>query len=426
MRFDLGLLLGVLFEFLPIYFLFTANLPLRKSVAIKNVYSIIGYVLILFVGGFGNIISSIAAFLVINFIFIYRCFKINILNALFQCVILDVVSVMSEYIIVWFMNVNITLTDSIKITPYQSIILTLMSKIIFLLGVILLKKLTTKGEQYETQNIPIIIALPILSLFLLIFITESKLSYTEFICMGVFILMTNVLFFKINDMFCKTKSELCSMRADYEGSKAALEKMKVDDKSYQQMRILKHDFKEYINTLEALNARGNTAQNFSNELKKLYSNFLDDNYSDNEVFNVFINQKLRECINKNIDLSIDPIRSSLKFIADVDVVTIFSNLMNNAIEASEDSEAKKIFLDIGKINNVFTIIKTENSSKIPPETDENGLVTTKEDKQNHGFGIKSILYTVEKYHGLHEWFYDKKIKYFRTVVVMNSSRKPGN
>ena len=84
MRFDLGLLLGVLFEFLPVYFLFTANLPLRKSVAIKNVYSIIGYVLILFVGGFGNIISSIAAFLVINFIFIYRCFKINILNSLFQ------------------------------------------------------------------------------------------------------------------------------------------------------------------------------------------------------------------------------------------------------------------------------------------------------------------------------------------------------
>ena len=421
MRFDLGLLLGVLFEFIPTYFLFTTSFPLRKSSSVRNTYALVGYLIILFVAGIGNIIGSITAFLVINLLFLYRCFEVNFANAFLQCTILDIWSVLSEYAVLWLMNINLTLTESVVITPQQSLTLTVTSKILFLLGVFVLKKFITNGKQYLTQSIPIMIILPILSLIFLILITDSKLDYGIFIFSSIFIFIVNITIFSLNDLFCKSKHELDTLRAESEENTPTHKQLELIDRNCREMRMLKHDFKEYINTLEALSKTGtNAVQNVSNELKKLYAEHISDDYTDNEVLNILINEKVRECIKKKIMLCINPFRSSMKFLGDIDAITIFSNLLNNSIEACEDAQKKNIYLSVGNVNTVFTVIKTENTCAVaPPVSDDGTLLTSKEDKQNHGFGVKSIISTVLKYQGKYEWFYDEKSEFFKTIVVVN-------
>ena len=62
----------------------------------------------------------------------------------------------------------------------------------------------------------------------------------------------------------------------------------------------------------------------------------------------------------------------------------------------------------------FLLIRFENYFEQDLQIDRGNLVSTKSDKDFHGYGIKSIRYTVEKYHGAvnikadNNWF-DMKI-----------------
>ena len=82
-----------------------------------------------------------------------------------------------------------------------------------------------------------------------------------------------------------------------------------------------------------------------------------------------------------------------------DLAVILGNLLDNAIEAVTYVEERKIHIRakytkgrlIGEISNSYdgTLLKT-------PE----GILSLKEDKENHGMGIKSVEMTLKKYDGV--------------------------
>jgi hypothetical protein len=114
----------------------------------------------------------------------------------------------------------------------------------------------------------------------------------------------------------------------------------------------------------------------------------------------------------------------LDFMEVMDICTIFGNALDNAIEAViklHDPEKRLIRLALYAQNN-FVMIRFENyyegEIKIEeglPQGSKPGLLaglpeTTKGDTGYHGFGLKSIRHTVEKYHGTitihteNDWF----------------------
>ena len=79
---------------------------------------------------------------------------------------------------------------------------------------------------------------------------------------------------------------------------------------------------------------------------------------------------------------------------------MFGNILDNAIEANRklNNEARVIHLSIKKVHN-FIVIQEYNGYDGNIVT-ENGIIkSTKNDKTWHGYGLKSIQYIVEKYHG---------------------------
>jgi len=88
-----------------------------------------------------------------------------------------------------------------------------------------------------------------------------------------------------------------------------------------------------------------------------------------------------------------------------DICTIFGNALDNALEAVamiEDPEQRLIHLTVKK-NKQFVLINVMNYcgdvEDVADMTEGGHLKTSKYDKENHGYGIKSIRYTVEKYGG---------------------------
>lgn len=90
----------------------------------------------------------------------------------------------------------------------------------------------------------------------------------------------------------------------------------------------------------------------------------------------------------------------IDFMHPADIYTLMGNAMDNAIERvlQEKEEERSISLHIKKHRDMF-LIRLENRCSIVPEFQDGLPVTGKKDKRYHGFGVKSIRYIAEKYHG---------------------------
>ena len=85
----------------------------------------------------------------------------------------------------------------------------------------------------------------------------------------------------------------------------------------------------------------------------------------------------------------------------MDICSIFGNALDNAIEYEKqipDKEKRLIHVTAFSQKN-FLITRFENYCEDSLAFDENLPVTTKGDARFHGYGLKSIRYTVRKYGG---------------------------
>jgi len=101
----------------------------------------------------------------------------------------------------------------------------------------------------------------------------------------------------------------------------------------------------------------------------------------------------------------------------VDLCTILTNLLDNAIEACEklpETSAKKLSVTIRRINR-FIMIQIANSCLEEPVMTKGNFVTSKADRRHHGWGMKNIKSAVEKYYGTMEYEYSGNMY---TVSVM--------
>ena len=92
------------------------------------------------------------------------------------------------------------------------------------------------------------------------------------------------------------------------------------------------------------------------------------------------------------------------FITDFDLCTMFSNLLSNAVEACAKVQGRnrQIRLEIRDMQDIL-IIELENSVDEPVDIPVIGEMTTKKDKENHGYGVRNIQETVRKYGGKMEF-----------------------
>ena len=130
-----------------------------------------------------------------------------------------------------------------------------------------------------------------------------------------------------------------------------------------------------------------------------------------EAVDYILSQKEKWASEKGIDMSIHAEYPKNCRIDPVDLCTILTNLLDNAIEACERCSPeieRKIKLTIRRIHQ-FIIIKIENSSSTTPTIRNEKMMTTKINKSMHGWGIQNVKSAVEKYHGVMEYDYKNKI-----------------
>jgi sensor histidine kinase regulating citrate/malate metabolism len=112
--------------------------------------------------------------------------------------------------------------------------------------------------------------------------------------------------------------------------------------------------------------------------------------------------------------------AKLDFIEAGDLYCLFGNLTDNALEAVAKiaNKEKRIINIIVKMVDNMLIIQEENYYDGNINFDDDGLpITSKEDKDYHGFGIQSIKLLVEKYHGVLTTFVNDDV--FHLNILFN-------
>ncbi len=193
------------------------------------------------------------------------------------------------------------------------------------------------------------------------------------------------------------------------------------DQQNQQLMAYAHDAKNHLSAIQSLNtdpAIERYIVALSDQLKTYTSNC----HSGNMMLDVMINKYVLECERRDIRFDYYVRFCNLKTVEDIDLVAILGNLMDNALTAAEQSEKRFVSLET-TTRNGYSVVVISNSCDTAPETREGHLVTAKEDKRLHGYGLKSVCKTLRKYHGDYSWEYNELENTFIVTVMIGSSQQ---
>lgn len=161
-----------------------------------------------------------------------------------------------------------------------------------------------------------------------------------------------------------------------------------------------HDLKHQIAALRAECDSGQKSA-FLDRMEADIKSYEAQNKTGNRVLDTVITGKSLYCQNHDINFTCVADGGALDFLEVMDLCTLFGNALDNAIEAVErvrDGERRLIHLSVARQKG-FLRVRVENYYEGELCYEGELPVTTKVDKRYHGYGLKSIRHTAEKYGG---------------------------
>lgn len=141
--------------------------------------------------------------------------------------------------------------------------------------------------------------------------------------------------------------------------------------------------------------------------------------AENEILATILTVKNMICKNKDIDFVCE-IDCEKIYIEDMDLNTVVANLLDNAIEASEKCQKgqRNISFKIVDVKQ-FIVMECRNTCKEKSAEKKHIFQTTKENKEEHGYGMENIRETAEKYSGRTEFSCEGGV--FCAKIMMENS-----
>ena len=161
-----------------------------------------------------------------------------------------------------------------------------------------------------------------------------------------------------------------------------------------------HDIKHLIAVLRA-EPDAQVRERWLNAMEADIRAYEIQNKTGNRVLDTVLTGKSLYCQNQGIELLVVADGKLLSFMDVADICTVFGNALDNAIECELKipDPSKRIIRLVLSAQKQFLLLKVENYCPFHTDFRDGLPATTKEDPSNHGFGLKSIRHTAQKYGG---------------------------
>ena len=183
----------------------------------------------------------------------------------------------------------------------------------------------------------------------------------------------------------------------------------------QLMEMQRKQFEQQKNNVENINLKfhdlrhqlrdaqnsGKLDKNVKEDIMKTISAYNTKVETGNNALDIILTEKSLQCERKNVQFTCAVDGHKLAFMKDMEIYSVFGNAVENAmeyLETIENVENRFIFLSLKEKESFFSIVIEnyfEGELQIIGDLPE----TSKQNKNLHGFGMKSIKQVVERHNG---------------------------
>ena len=166
------------------------------------------------------------------------------------------------------------------------------------------------------------------------------------------------------------------------------------------VRRFKHDLVNHIGVLRELMNEKKTeeAKEYIDTIWDIQDEFDLKIYTGDSFLDIIMNYYSYLADKENIEFVVSGKLTGEMHLEMFDLTTLMGNILQNAIEATRKAAIPKIRVELIEHKKEFFIVVSNSVDEII-DTQKGFSMTSKKDKDNHGFGLKNIVAAVEKYHG---------------------------
>ena len=220
------------------------------------------------------------------------------------------------------------------------------------------------------------------------------------------------------------KQELDAINAilqrQYEQYRQSRENIDIINRKY-------HDLKHQLSIIR-LEPDDRKREEYLSQLESGLQSCEADMRTGNSTLDTILAGKQLYCRQHQITMTVVADGARLAFMDVMGLCSIFGNALDNAIESVEKLEDvnRRLTRVAVFVQDNFLMIRVENYFETPVKLNNGEFATTKADKLYHGYGIKSIRYTAEKYGGSVSITTEDRWFHLRVLIPICSSHQPSD
>lgn len=360
---------------------------------------------------------------ILCFLGISLCYKGNYKN--------KIIASFYIYIVLFVVEILVTaLTFTPFMSPfeeygYSNVLGLFLDKVLQFFAVLILRNVFIKKDESDDDVLPLKISLsslliPISTIIIeIIVVGTPNISQNKVVLSVIVLFMINfitfVLYNSLLEMYRdKIKNVVTTQEREYYYKQCLIMQKAVED-----TQAFRHDYNNHMSILNEFISKGEilSAEKYISNLREEHQKYTSIYSSTGNIpIDSILNYKLNSLPDKNIDINLEinvPTELSVEI---MDISTILTNLLDNATSAlNKIDKNKKMNIKIMYIKGML-IISIANSYNGTVLYENGEIVTTKENKRNHGKGLSNIRKAAEKYNGLLKLSHNEKI--FTSEVLL--------
>ncbi len=257
-----------------------------------------------------------------------------------------------------------------------------------------------KEIAFDRKQILLLLVSPAMSVIVLSVLMLGELPKMFAILISGCMLIINISVFYLYHILIENYIHLRDNDIYKQQTYAYQNQLEVIMESQNRVRSLRHDMKNHILALQVLVQRKEIEETnkYLDSMKNFMTNPEEYVKTGNDTVDSLLNYKIQKA---NEALNVVETKISIPeqlHLRSFDLNVLLGNLLDNAIDASMQTEDKKLKVTI-KLDKGILFLNICNSCQKIAGGKSDFLETTKEDKVNHGIGLKNVRRIVEKYHG---------------------------
>lgn len=269
-----------------------------------------------------------------------------------------------------------------------------------------------KKRDYENLNDRIflsLLVLPLSTIFLMVGIFYSDIHIVEakrvVLMVGVSLLLfSNAFMFYLFDKMVDHAENAAKLENLYIKSKLENQHLQHIEKVDREYRDFMHDVKKYLRAAAELVATGSNSKALEvfSELDIKITESRHTSYCGNKILDAILTERKFKADELGIEYRVDVQQEvPVDFMANMDLISIVGNLIDNALEAAVKVCGEK-YVDVNMFTQNeghFLILEVKNNFAEAPVIGADGFITGKKNKREHGIGIHTVEKIVKKYNG---------------------------